>query len=103
MLILKQISGKLSMKQSRHYKLNRNDFAIEAFDNEILIFRLFDKRTFRLDQSALLIFNILLKTNSDINAAFNMAKKQNLEINVDDIKDIQRILFKPKPVKISTK
>lgn len=76
--------------------MNKDDFAVEVFDNEALIFRLFDKRIFRVNLHTLLLFNALIENKSNINAAFCSAKQHNPEIVLGDVKTIHRVLFLPR-------
>ncbi len=73
--------------------MSKEDFAIEIFEEEALIFRLYDKRLFRVNQSALLIFKLIIDSGYNIDSVFQEAKKENPETTIDDIEFINHTLF----------
>ena|GEM_PF-6727208 len=71
----------------------REDFAIEIFGVEALIVRLADMRLFKVNKQALTLFEILLESNGDTDAAAETANRLEMDLDPGDIESIQKILF----------
>ena len=71
----------------------REDFAIEIFGVEALIVRLADMRLFKVNKQALTLFEMLLESNCDTDAAAETANRLKMDLDPGDIESIQKILF----------
>ena len=73
----------------------REDFAIEKFEEGALIVRLADMRLFRVNNQALVLFELLLESSCNASAAAETAKRHNMDMDSRDIESVQKILFSP--------